>query len=288
MARMTTGIIRYNLKDRMRQYNGQERNFDIPKLVDAINSPKVQERVRLGDLNGFYGHWPRITFGAEPQEGGVVDGKVVNLEPCCRTIYLKAYPDGTVEHEQEFFPNDAGEKAYAQLQAKSGGFSSVISGTNGYIFHGFDFVREPNFSGNRPYLDASGQNGEQICEILVLDDTNELKADDNTAYLSFLLDSIQLLKEENRQLRYDNAQLTESLGHLNEQQEILLDDIVFVKRELVEKQQQPKFDTATLDSAIAQAAAFKTAQLEKTEEEIKADEAARRDATFDDWYAGWQ
>lgn len=287
MARMTTGVIRYNLKDRMRQYNGQERNFDIPKLVDAINSPKVQERVRLGDLNGFYGHWPRITFGAEPQEGGVVDGKVINLEPCCRTIYLKAYPDGTVEHEQEFFNNEPGEKAYAQIQAKSGGFSSVITTVNGYGFHGFDFVREPNFSGNRPYLDASGQNEEELCEILVLDGTAQLSVQEQDEYIAFLLDSIQILKEDNHNLRVENQQLSDSITHLNTQQEVLLDDIVLAKQALEVRKEQPKFDQTTLDTAIQQANAFRSAKVEQTEDQLNSSNLAKRDDNFEDWYQGW-
>lgn len=153
---MITPIIRFNLKERMRQFSGKERKFDIPKLVKIINSEHVQERVRLGDLNGFYGHHARIQFGAEPQEGGIVDGKYVHLEPCCRTIYLKAYDDGTVEHQQEFFATELGSKAWQRLQDKSGGFSSVISMKNGGDFHGFDYVNEPNFSANRPYtLDSA-------------------------------------------------------------------------------------------------------------------------------------
>lgn len=110
MTKMLTPIIRYNLKERMRRFNGSPRNFDIPRLVANINSQAMQERVKLGDLHGYYGHWARTKFGAEPKEGGVVDGKIVNLEPCFRTIYLKAYDDAQSNIKQNFLITTLVEK----------------------------------------------------------------------------------------------------------------------------------------------------------------------------------
>lgn len=264
---MKTEVIRFNLKERMRQFNGVERKFDIPKLVAAINSDKVQERVRLGDLNGFYGHWARVHLGAEPQEGGLVDGKLVHLEPCCRTVYLKAFPDGTVEHQQEFFNTELGLKAWQRLQDKSGGFSSVISAKNGYDFHGFDYVNEPNYAANRGYtLDSVAEMQD---EVMILDDL--LPTD--YATLTYLEDSLEIYQVENDRLRTENQLLADSLAHLQAENRLLLDDIVLAEAAL-ERQQQAvksaqKFDNATLDSVIAQANSFKTAKLEKTEEQAQ-------------------
>lgn len=260
---MLTDIIRYNLKDRMRQFNGAVRNFDVPAVVKAVNSPKVQERVRLGDLNGFYGHWARTKFGAEPGEGGVLDGKVVNLEPCFRTVYLKAYDDGTIEHQAEFLPTDAGLKAWNQIQAKSGGFSSVIGTQGGISFHGFDFVREPNFSGNRPYtLDSTEDEVEPL--ILVLDDVGEHISDEfKSDYIEYLLDSISQYQNDVKLLTKENMLLNESLHQLHLDHSVLLDEIALAQEKQEIQSNQSKFvESVALDNVIQQANKFKTDKIE--------------------------
>lgn len=264
---MRTDIIRFNLKDRMRKYSGNERHFDIPQLVKVINSDKVQERVRLGDLNGFYGHHARIQFGPEPNEGGIVEGKYVHLEPCCRTVYLKAYADGTVEHQQEFFNTELGLKAWQRIQDKSGGFSSVITTKNGYGFHGFDYVNEPNFSSNRPYtLDSVQQHQDFEPEIFVLDDVQSTDREQ----LEYLIDSVEIYQRTNSRLIEENKMLTDSFSKLQREYNVMLDDIVILNEKLEEKEravkEQSRFDSVTLDNAIAQANRFKTAKLEKTED----------------------
>ncbi|AZI14494.1 hypothetical protein [Avibacterium paragallinarum] len=270
MTKMVTPIIRYNLKERMRRFNGTVRNFNIPKLVENINSPAMQERVKLGDLHGYYGHWPRTKFGAEPKEGGVIDGKVINLEPCFRTVYLKAYEDGTIEHQAEFFDNDPGRKAYAQSQEKSGGFSSVILGRD-HSFHGFDYVLFPNYSANRPYsvmLDSADENVEQV--VLVLDEIEtstgiapELQAD----YIDYLLDSIDQLKKDKLQLLTENKQLADTLAETLNHNDLLTDDVLFLQQKLVRQKENEKFNPIDLDDAISQANHFKTAKIETVETE---------------------
>src|SRR5258708_18352055 len=150
---MKTEIIRYNLTERGRTYRGKERSFDIPRIVAAINSGACQEKVKHRDMLGYYGHWPRVKFGMNPAEGGVVDGKAVRVEPAIVTTYLKALDDGTVEHQEEFLDNDAGKLAYNLYKSKAGGFSSAIDEfrRSGPEFYGFDYVLEPNYSTNRGY-----------------------------------------------------------------------------------------------------------------------------------------
>lgn len=70
MTKMVTPIIRYNLKERMRRFNGTVRNFNIPKLVENINSPAMQERVKLGDLHGYYGHYRVQNLGLSRKKAG--------------------------------------------------------------------------------------------------------------------------------------------------------------------------------------------------------------------------
>lgn len=153
-----TGVIRYNLADRERKHRGPDRNFDIPVAVALINSPVIQEKIKHGDMLGYFGHWPRVQFGLNPAEGGIVNGRQVAVEPAIRTVYCKAFPDGTVEHETEFFTGNAGGKlAWRLFQQKAGGFSSAIRAPTiagkeiAREFHGFDYVLEPNYTRNRGY-----------------------------------------------------------------------------------------------------------------------------------------
>lgn len=157
MSRITKEI-KYNLKDRQREHTGQDRSdLDVDAMVRIINSPEVQEMVAKGDMLGFPGHQIRQRFGLMPPESVIVDGKVVRLEPATRTVYLKADPDGTVTHKQEFLDNDAGNHAQRQYSAGVGGFSTACD----YItrlgkricayFGGFDYVFQPNYAGNTSY-----------------------------------------------------------------------------------------------------------------------------------------
>ena len=177
-----TAVIRYNLRERGRQFRGQPRNFNIPLIVKVINSPACQERVAKRDMLGFYGHWPRIRFGMMPTEGGIENGKPAFVEPAIVTTMLKAYDDGTIEHQEEFLDTPSGVLACKLYHSKVGGFSSVIGNRNSEFF-GFDYVNEPNYSTNRGYtLDSVGMSeaeveaqiyNEQIQGIMALIDSVE-------------------------------------------------------------------------------------------------------------------
>jgi len=107
-----TNTLKYDLKKRGRTVTGQDRsNVDMQAMVEQINSAKTQELVNTGSLIGFYGHQIRQRFGMFPPETAIIDGKVVRLEPAFKTKSIKAYPDGTVEHQHEFLDNESGEFA---------------------------------------------------------------------------------------------------------------------------------------------------------------------------------
>lgn len=154
---MKTGTIRFNVRERGRKHRGQDRNFDTVALATLINGGDVQERVKNRDLQGFYGHWPRVMFGMDPREGGIHEGRQVTLEPALITTSIKAMPDGTIEHEAEFLDTVPGRTAKRLFGSKAGGFSSAIAvreagGRDVPIgFYGFDYVAEPNFTTNRGY-----------------------------------------------------------------------------------------------------------------------------------------
>lgn len=155
--RKRTGVISYNLNERGRDFNGQDRDVDIAAAMRVINGPSVQELVRQGDVYGYFGHTFREKYGLNVPETVIEGGKVVVLEPSVRTIYIKCLPDGTVEHEQEFLNNAPGRIAGRLYDSKAYGFSSVFHAPEEggkrtpKTYHGMDFVRTPNYNTNKGY-----------------------------------------------------------------------------------------------------------------------------------------
>lgn len=173
----TTDPITYNVTDRGRKARGQDRNFDTVALASLINGASVQEKVKHGDMLGFLGHWPRIKFGMNPAEGGVVDGKAVVMPIAIRTVELSASPDGGITHRTEFLDTEHGEAALRLFKSKAGGFSSAIEPVPGSCptiargFWGFDFVYEPNFTQNRGHsitLDGVGDDVAGLLDAVLL------------------------------------------------------------------------------------------------------------------------
>lgn len=150
-----TESITYNVRERGRKHRGVDRNFDTAALARLINSPAVQEKVKHGDMTGYFGHWPRVKFGMEPQEGAILDGRAVVLPVALRTVVLSADDAGNITHRAEFLDTEAGQVAAAMHKSKAGGFSSAIDTlprTSPAIargFYGFDYVLEPNYTTNR-------------------------------------------------------------------------------------------------------------------------------------------
>ena len=227
-----TGIIKFNVKDRARRYRGVDRNFDTAKLASIINGGDVQERVKCRDMQGYFGHWPRVRFGMNPTEGGILDGKVVALEPALVSTYIKADPDGNIEHEAEFLDTSAGRLAEKLFHSKTGGFSSAIDAkTCGgrqmpYGFYGFDYVLEPNFSKNRGYsavLDSITDDA----MLAVLDDVADYRG--MLDAVNGLYDSLQtaydLQAAAMRRLAEENEQLMSMLSKGGTKREIVLDGI---------------------------------------------------------------
>lgn len=222
----TTPLIRYSLKDRGRKFTGQPRSFNIQAIVDSINSPECQERVAARDMLGYFGHWPRVRFGMMPQEGGLDGGKSQAVEPAIVTTHLKAYPDGTVEHQTEFLDTDAGRIAEKMWAAKVGGFSSAIDVNKPRMF-GFDYVNTPNYLANSHrgvVLDDAGDAVE-----LTLDAVVELEAEEREQAdaISILLDNVQAERTAIalvvERLQIENEQLISMLASTGRKAESVLD-----------------------------------------------------------------
>lgn len=192
---MTADLITFNLKERGRQHRGVERDFDIPRVVACINSGVTQERVKNRDMVGYYGHWPRRIFGPEPREGGVIEGKVVKIEPAVITTHLKAYRDGTVEHRSEAMETEPGQAVARLLASKAGGWSSVYDFKK-IIFWGFDYVLEPNYTKNRGYELAMDSVTAGGLEGVTLDDVSDYY--DGILEIALLMDGVN---GENARLR---------------------------------------------------------------------------------------
>lgn len=260
-----TGVIRFNVKERGRRFRGQDRNFDTAALASIINGGAVQERVANGDLYGFYGHWPREKFGMEPMEGGFIGGKRVNLEPSHRTVYLKAFPDGTVEHQEEFLDTDSGRLAERMFKTKAGGFSSaIVAPRRGAVqvpqdFHGFDFVLEPNYTTNRGYTLDSANLSEEEC--LVLDEVDHYNAFVRST--NAILDGIQAdydrLDEVAMRLEQENAELRAMLSRKSPAASVVLDGVL----DIVSHATSSRFDQA--DAFFdAELAGFEPAKKEES------------------------
>lgn len=203
---METPLITYNLTDRERSYTGNERNFNLKQIAKVINSPETQERVKLRDMLGYYGHWARTRFGMYPNEGDAVQ----QIEPAIVTTFLEADDDGTIRHKAEFLGTKAGRIAEQLFKSRTGGFSSAIDEAKPAFF-GFDYVLAPNFSKNRGYELALDSVGKHELKAVTLDDmiiaeSNE-QIDDLLSTItnlnaanSLALDSLNRLTEENEEL----------------------------------------------------------------------------------------
>lgn len=238
-----TDSITYNVRERGRKHLGRDRNFDTVALAKLINGPVVQERVKLGDMLGYLGHWPRIKFGMDPAEGGVVDGKVVSVAQAVRTVELKADDAGNISHRAEFLDTNEGRLAEALYRSKVGGFSSAIDIAPGsspsipVAFYGFDYVAAqggPNYTtnrGHRALLDAvtaaAGADldvREEMMELL------DAVAADASASSSHLLAMFEALQQQHRLALETLDSVTREndllIGRLASQRTGVLDDVL--------------------------------------------------------------
>lgn len=147
-----TKLITFDLKDRGRQFTGQDRsNVDLKSWVDLINSPQTQEMVSTGGMFGYYGHQIRQLWGMYPPETVPLEGKLIKISPAIRTVELSASEDGIVNHRIEFLETPEGEHAYRQYKAKVGGFSIACDFKNllgkiiPTLMGGFDYVLQQNY-----------------------------------------------------------------------------------------------------------------------------------------------
>lgn len=224
---MKTDVITYNLTERGRKYRGQDRDYStpekLPALVAEINSGALQEKVKFRDMYGYYGHDIRRLFGLIPPECAFVDGKKFLIEPDLVTLRLKAYKDGTVEHQEEFTQSEGGEKAWGLYKQKLGGFSSAIN-ERVSAFHGFDYVFEPNFTNNRGHSTFDGVSADKFDELFK----------DYESHIQATFDKVSgVLKRYYGEKRQDFGVTMDRIDYLERQLERQMDELSEYKKRSV-------------------------------------------------------
>lgn len=210
-------LIKYNLKERGRQYRGVERNFDIPAIVASINGPATQERVSTRGMLGYFGHWPRVRFGMEPPEGGLDGGKAHVIEPAVVTTHLKAFDDGTIEHQTEFLDTATGQLASRMYANRVGGFSSAIDPRKPELY-GFDWVNDPNYSTNRGYdlvLDSVTSGEMTFDDVLAAEHAEQVDA--MNRLFEMMEANLRLAMDSATRFEHENSELLDLLSKREEQ-----------------------------------------------------------------------
>ena len=171
----------FNLFDEGRKYTGHHRNYILESARTTATDPATMERINLREAFGYLGHQLRqmsrkLTIGEK--EVVKVNGKDMVLEciPSNVTTQLTIHNDGLVEHTQEVLNTKPGQVVQQFIDSKVGGFSWATGGidhpsaTHVKSFHGFDYVKNPGFSANRPFIleSADAPNMDLILESICM------------------------------------------------------------------------------------------------------------------------
>jgi hypothetical protein len=264
-------VIKYNLKERGRKYRGQDRNFNIKALVDAINGPEMQEMVKTRGMVGYYGHLVRKLAGCDPTEAVISNGKLNEIEPAIVTTYLKASYDGTVEHKTEFLNTPSGWKAARAWSDRIGGFSSAIIEKSNKFF-GFDYVLEPNYSTNRGFtFDSVGDEYGVDEDEMTLDQVAEAVEKEEQGFIDALIakkdEQIALLATTLDNVQMENEHLIDLLSKCGHDPSTIFDSISFSMPDVI--------DTDPTISLLRNVDEFRSASLEFPKEKSTLDSSAK-------------
>lgn len=156
--------ITFSIFDTGRKYTGTQRGYLLDNATEVINSPTVQERLKLRQLQGYFGHTMRELAGKMN-----LSAKNVLKLPNGQQIVADAIPGvvctslsidkkGMVSHTQEVLDNDEGDKIWSLHKSKIGGFSwAATGGSSGGRtvlddFFGFDYVPDPLNTNNKGWV----------------------------------------------------------------------------------------------------------------------------------------
>ncbi|MBU2968725.1 hypothetical protein KO527_05105 [Pseudoalteromonas sp. C2R02] len=136
----------------------------VSSVQKVINSPIVQQGLKLGELFGYFGHDIRSKTGKlKPSDVEFIDGVKHLVIPDFRTVAISCSDEGIVTHTQEIFPTDGGRAAMGMIDRNAGGWSWASNSANGHTIMtdlaGFDYVKHPNYiSTQKAMMLASAQN----------------------------------------------------------------------------------------------------------------------------------
>lgn len=210
----------FSLFDEGRTYTGNHRKYLLENAQDVAISAATQERIKLREALGFYGHGRRVIAGkvhiGEVEAVTLPDGtkSIITNVPSNVTTSLIVESDGMVRHTQEILDTEEGRIVAALNDSKIGGFSWACPGSDGGHsrpsrlsgFAGMDYVHMPNFSSNRGYMlegvEAGGVDRGMVLESVAAIVGDDAKAEalvtdwlDDARYKAILLEDALVAQE---------------------------------------------------------------------------------------------
>lgn len=232
--------LRFNIFDTGREYTGKQRGYILDNVKQVINSPIVQERLRLREAVGYVGHGLRemagqLTLG-EKCSVKMPNGQmmVVDAIPSNVMTDISIDDDGWIEHTQEVLDNAEGKKLLGLHNSKIGGFSWASAGgkinANTIIsdLMGFDYVHNPLFSSNRGYVldSAEGEMSDIFDREMVLDNLTAAgieNADEANMVLDSFVASAVFEASQYREQLFASQQIIADQHEKHIEQSLLLD-----------------------------------------------------------------
>ena len=231
--------LRFNIFDTGREYTGKQRGYILDNVKQVINSPVVQERLRLREMVGYVGHGLRemagkLTLG-EKQSVKMPNGQmtVVDAIPSNVAISIAIDDDGWIDHVQEVLDNDEGTKLLGLHNSRLGGFSWASAGgkvgANTIIndLLGFDYVHNPLFSSNRGYvLDSAGEDMDDVYDrVAILDNLTAagVKEEDSAMVLDSFTASAVFEASQYREQLFASQQVIADQFEQQQELRLLLD-----------------------------------------------------------------
>lgn len=157
--------LKFNVLEKCRKFTANAQRYLIDNVRDQVYESPCRERLNNRELYGFCGHGVRMLSGKlKVDETGLVktpQGFIrVENEPSNVTVALECSKDGEFSHTQEILPaTTPGKKVSSFIKSKIGGFSWAFERTPAQMgvtgvgrFYGMDYVFDPGFNTNRPFV----------------------------------------------------------------------------------------------------------------------------------------
>lgn len=172
---------KFNIFEEGRTYSGNHRKYIFENIESIVQNPATSEGLQLGDFHGFYGHGRRIIAGrtqiSEVELVKMPGGQTILVEnvPCATTVALSINKDGLISHKQRLAVTEPGKVVKALIESKMGGWSWAMDGEDGGAFAptrakkflGFDYVLNPGFVQNRPYVFESAMPDDKTRQVIL-------------------------------------------------------------------------------------------------------------------------